>query len=216
MNRKSTKPAEETTMIADVKTCSARLARKLLPLLLATAVMALTVPAQKKTLDPEPPQSDGGPNVPAPEAISSFINLPVTSTLPDPTIHESEVCGLYKGNMSDTVIFPLPYSVDANYEIGRDPLDISFANNTVTVGMHTYYWAEGTFSPLGIPIFGQCGSQSDVPVFGGDEETRELIATIDSRIDWHPDWHLKTTTTLRPFNNLNRCVVTVRRLHLTD
>jgi hypothetical protein len=141
--------------------------------------------------------------------------LPVTSTIPAPSIVDDEVCDFYKGHVDHAEIFP-PMRASADYEIWRDkPLSLSLSGNTLTASMHAYYWMIGVFEPLGLPIFGECGAQGPGPEFG-DEPTREVIVTVDSRIKWHPEWRLATETTVRPFNNVNRCVVTILKKDITD
>ncbi|MFN0139632.1 MAG: DUF4403 family protein [Pyrinomonadaceae bacterium] len=173
-----------------------------------------SIQAQKR-LDPEPVPPLPAPPIQPPPVILSEIRLPVTSNVPDLSIVDDEVCSLYKGHLSYIDILP-PIAANADFEIWRDkPLNISFSGNTLTASMHAYYWLVGEVSVVGIPIFGQCGTQGPGFVYG-DEETREVIVTMDSRIKWHPDWRIATQTSVRPFNNINRCVVTRRRLDITD
>jgi Domain of unknown function (DUF4403) len=177
--------------------------------------LATTTFAQRKTLDPLPVPATPPPAVEPPPVVPSTITLPVTSTIPAPSIVDDEVCDFYKGHVDYVDILP-PVSASADFEIWREkPLSLSLSGNTLTASVHAYYWMIGVFAPLGVPIFGECGAQGPGPQYG-DEPTRELIATLDSRIKWHPDWRLTTDTTVRPFNNLNRCIVTAAHKDITD
>lgn len=169
---------------------------------------------QKKTLDPPPVPPLPAPATEPPPIIPSSIKLPVSSNVPDPKIVDDEVCEFYKGHVTHVEIFP-PMGAEADFEIWRKPLGISFSGNTLTASMDTYYWILGQFTPLGIPIFGQCGAQGPTPPYG-DEITREVIVTIDSRVKWHRDWHIDTDTTVRPFNNINQCIVTAANKNITE
>jgi hypothetical protein len=147
--------------------------------------------------------------------MPSTIKLPVTSTVPAPSVIDDAVCEFYNGHVDYAEILP-PMRASADFEVWRQkPLSVSLSGNTLSASMHAYYWMIGVFEPLGIPIFGECGAQGPGPEYG-DEITREVIVSVDSRIKWHPEWRLTSETTVRPFNNLNRCIVTRLNKDITD
>jgi hypothetical protein len=174
-----------------------------------------TVQVLCQKLDPPPVPPLPAPQVEPPKVVTSGIRLPVSANVPNLNVVENEVCDFYKGHVTQIEIFP-PIQANADFEIWRDkPLDIRLSGNTLTAKMHAYYWILGEVWVLGIPIAGQCGAQGPSPLFG-DEETREVNVTANSRVRWHPQWHITTQTTIEPFQNVNRCVVTNANKDITD
>lgn len=178
-------------------------------------LLLLNITFGQKKIDPPPVPPAPPPPIQPPPIIPSSIRLPVTSNVPDLSVVENQVCDLYKGHITQVEIFP-PIQAEADFEVWRDkPLGISFSGNTLTASMHAYYWLIGTVWVVGVPIAGQCGTQGPNPLYG-DEESREVIVTVDSRVKWHRDWRIETQTSVRPFNNINRCVVTNANKDITE
>lgn len=179
-------------------------------------LLASTAPAFcQKTIDPPPVPPLPAPPVDPPPVVTSSIRLPVTSSVPGLDVVENEVCDFYKGHVTQVEIFP-PIQANADFEIWRDkPLQIGLSGNTLTARMHAYYWIIGEVWVVGVPIAGQCGAQGPSP-FYGDEETREVNVTVRSHLRWHPEWRVATETTVEPFENVNRCVVTNANKDITD
>ena len=179
-------------------------------------LLVATVPALcQKTIDPPPVPPLPAPPVDPPAVVTSSIRLPVTASVPSLDIVENEVCDFYKGHVTQVEIIP-PIQANADFEIWRDkPLNINLSGDTLRARMHAYYWIIGEVWVFGIPIAGQCGAQGPSPLYG-DEETREVNVSVNSRLRWHRDWHIATETTVEPFENVNRCVVTNAYKDITD
>lgn len=174
-------------------------------------VFLLLDPSFGQTINPPPVPPSPPPPVEPPAIIPSNIRLPVSSDTPDLSLAQRDVPEFCKGHISGLLLVIPPISADADFEIWRDKVGVALSGNTLTASVHVYYWLMGEV--LFIP--GQCGAQGSGP-FLGDEETREVIVTADSRLKWHRDWHIETQTTVRPFRNLNRCIVTRANKDITD
>lgn len=89
-------------------------------------------------------------------------------------------------------------------------MNVRWHSNLLSLDAHVYYWMAGAlhvwWEP--IPITGQCGWD--------DEPARELNIGLDSAFRWTPEWGVAADTNVRRVDAVNRCLLTIRDIDVTD
>ena len=99
------------------------------------------------------------------------------------------------------------HGVRTKYRAWRGPLSFTLQGDVLTVQAHVRYWIKAQKSLLGrLDINSSCGV---------NEPPRQAVIGIIIRLDWEPDWTLRSDFRVLPSRFLDRCAMTVANIDMT-
>jgi hypothetical protein len=170
-----------------------------LSLLVSLALCSAGCPKKINTLKPDTP-----PNQPIPlkPAGVSRMKLPVLIEPIDISRIETETPKTFGG--SEDIDFLADSQL--RYFVWRKPLQPSFVNDTVRAQLHSYFYGIIENKETGGRT-AQCGYFN--------EPAQERVFNSSFKLEWAPDWHVKSTTSIQMDPAPFPCILTIFHIDVT-